>query len=152
MGARRRHCAARSLFVPAIVGLVDGLSLSLVVLSNGMDGSRSLRSGEDLSQEHAGAEHTEEEGEGEIEEEEERKIVTASITCIVLILILLTIAFEKIKESIEESVNRSLKPIIQSLFGEITVLGFLSLFTFVITKLGVFDVVSVHIFGEEGAG
>ena len=66
-------------------------------------------------------------------------------------LIILTIAFEKAKEAIEESVDRNMKPIIESLFGEITVLGFLSLFTFCVTKMGFFETLSVRIFGEEEA-
>lgn len=42
-----------------------------------------------------------------------------------------------------------MKPIVQSLFGEMTVLGFLSIFTYSITKLGVFRQLSIHLFGEQ---
>eukprot|EP00978_Attheya_sp_CCMP212_P029010 scaffold101679_cov64-Attheya_sp.AAC.1 len=80
---------------------------------------------------------------------EEDKVSQALVLMVVLVLILLTIAFERIKESIEESVDRSMLPIIESLFGEMTVLGFLSVFTLVVTKAGVFETISVHFFGEE---
>jgi hypothetical protein len=80
---------------------------------------------------------------------EEDKVSQALVLGVVLVLILLTIAFESIKESIEESVDRSMLPIIESLFGEMTVLGFLSVFTLVVTKAGVFETISVHFFGKE---
>lgn len=43
-----------------------------------------------------------------------------------------------------------MKPIIASLFGEMTVLGFLSLFTFCVTQLGAFETMSIHLFGDGG--
>jgi hypothetical protein len=67
---------------------------------------------------------------------------------IILLLIFLTIAFETAKEHIEESADRNMKPIIGSLFGEMTVLGFLSIFTFCVTQLGYFTQLSIHMFGE----
>lgn len=48
----------------------------------------------------------------------------------------------------EETADRNMKPIIQSLFGEMTVLGFLSVFTRIVTKFGVFEQLSIHLFGE----
>jgi hypothetical protein len=66
-----------------------------------------------------------------------------------LLLIVLTIAFEKAKEHIEESADRNMKPIIGSLFGEMTVLGFLSIFTFCVTQLGFFEHISMSLFGKE---
>jgi hypothetical protein len=72
-----------------------------------------------------------------------------TVTLIVLLLIVLTIAFEAIKEHIEESADRNMRPIIASLFGEMTVLGFLSIFTFCVTKLGFFEKISTQLFGEE---
>jgi hypothetical protein len=72
-----------------------------------------------------------------------------TIALIVLLLILLTIAFEHAKEHVEETADRNMKPIIRSLFGEMTVLGFLSIFTFCVTKLGVFEQLSIQLFGEQ---
>lgn len=73
----------------------------------------------------------------------------STVTFIVLVLIILTIAFETIKETIEEGADRNMRPIIASLFGEMTVLGFLSIFTFCVTKMGFFENLSVHLFGEQ---
>lgn len=42
-----------------------------------------------------------------------------------------------------------MKPCIEKLFGEMTVLGFLSIFTFCFTKLGFFEQLSTSVFGEE---
>ena len=53
------------------------------------------------------------------------------------------------KEHVEETADRNMKPIIQSLFGEMTVLGFLSIFTFCVTKLGVFRTLSIQLFGQQ---
>jgi hypothetical protein len=75
--------------------------------------------------------------------------VDTTVTVIVLLLIVLTIAFETIKHHIEHSADRNMRPIISSLFGEMTVLGFLSIFTFCVTKLGFFEKISTQLFGEE---
>ena len=40
-------------------------------------------------------------------------------------------------------------PIIEVLFGTVTVLGFLALFTFCVTKTGFFEVLSIRSFWEE---
>lgn len=75
--------------------------------------------------------------------------MSTTVTLIVLLLIFLTIAFETAKEHIEESADRNMKPIIGSLFGEMTVLGFLSIFTFCVTQLGYFTQLSIQLFGED---
>jgi hypothetical protein len=79
-------------------------------------------------------------------------VVTAVVAAIVLLLILLTIAFEEGKHRILHSADRNMKPIIASLFGEMTVLGFLSLFTFCVTQLGAFETLSAHLFGAGEGG
>mmetsp|Transcript_6699 Transcript_6699/g.9801 ORF Transcript_6699/g.9801 Transcript_6699/m.9801 type:complete len:177 (-) Transcript_6699:1661-2191(-) len=92
---------------------------------------RSLTEGEEQTEEEEGEE-------GEEEEEEESEEVDATVvTCIVLLLILLTIAFELFKETLEEKAPRSMRVIIEKLFGELTVLGFLSMFTFIMTQVRV---------------
>ena len=73
----------------------------------------------------------------------------STVTLIVLLLIILTIGFETAKEHIEEAADHNKKPIIASLFGEMTVLGFLSIFTFCVTQLGYFEHLSMMLFGEE---
>ena len=78
-----------------------------------------------------------------------KMVLDSTVAFIILLLIVLTIAFETAKEHIEEAADRSMRPIIGSLFGEMTVLGFLSIFTFCVTKLGVFETISISLFGEE---
>jgi hypothetical protein len=71
-----------------------------------------------------------------------------TVAVIVIFLILLTILFEYVKEFIEEAADRTMKPVIQGLFGELTVLGFLSIVTFLMAKLGWFSIASEFLFGE----
>ena len=51
------------------------------------------------------------------------------VLCIGIGLILLTIAFKEGKEYLEDSVTEDMEPIVEKLFGEMTVLGFLSMVT-----------------------
>jgi len=92
--------------------------------------------------------HGEEVGESE-EEGPDEKVEATAIICIIILLIIITIAFEVCKEHIEEAADKTLKPIIASMFGEMTVLGFLSACTFVLVQSGVFEHMSVALFGEE---
>lgn len=98
-------------------------------------------------------EEEKEEGVEEEEEEEEHEPDTmtldSAVAVIVFFLIALTIFFEYGKESMEEAADRTMKPVIQGLFGELTVLGFLSMVTFFVTKMGWFSKLSQHLFGEE---
>jgi len=48
-----------------------------------------------------------------------------------------------------ERASADMLPIIESLFGEITILGFLSVITFICTKVGVLELMSGRIFGTE---
>ncbi|KAI2491942.1 Ca2-binding protein [Fragilaria crotonensis] len=77
------------------------------------------------------------------------EISDATVTCIVLLLIVLTIVFEFSKEHLEEHATRNLRPLVDKLFGEMTVLGFLSVVTFCITQAGWFTVLSEKLFGED---
>ena len=83
------------------------------------------------------------------EREIDERVEATSIVCMVIILILITIAFEASKKKIEESVSKITKPIIASLFGEMTILGFLSVCTFVLIKSGIFETLSTDFFGKE---
>ncbi|KAG7366363.1 EF hand domain containing protein [Nitzschia inconspicua] len=89
------------------------------------------------------------EQESEDEGEPNAFAVTTSVVGIILFLILLTIAFEEGKHRILHAATKNTQPIIQSLFGELTVLGFLSLFTFCVTRMGEFERLSVRIFGQQ---
>jgi hypothetical protein len=72
-----------------------------------------------------------------------------AIVAIVLVLIALTVAFETAKEYLEESVSEDQEIILEKFFGELTVLGFLSMLTFFITKTGVIGHISEQVFGNE---
>mmetsp|Transcript_27740 Transcript_27740/g.77726 ORF Transcript_27740/g.77726 Transcript_27740/m.77726 type:complete len:788 (+) Transcript_27740:417-2780(+) len=106
---------------------------------------------EGVEEETGGEGHHGEEEEEEEEEELDEEMVMTTTTAIVLMLIIMTIAFEKAKHHIEHTVDRNLKPITESMFGELTVLGFLSIFTFCVTKMGFFTILSEKLFGEEEA-
>jgi hypothetical protein len=101
---------------------------------------------EEKEEVHHGAAAHEQAEEGS---EDKSNILDASVTVIVLVLVVLTIFFEYVKETIEESADRAMEPVIEGLFGELTVLGFLSTITFCITKLGFFSKLGVALFGEE---
>lgn len=75
-----------------------------------------------------------------------------TIVVIVLLLVLLTIIFEEIKEHVEHHVPDSLVSVVEKLFGELMVLGFLSIVTFILSELNVFATVSVKLFGEDEKG
>ena len=62
-------------------------------------------------------------------------------------LITVTIIFEGAKDYMLESASKFTKPVVLGLFKELTVLGFLSLVTFIISKLDVLDELSKMIFG-----
>ena len=91
----------------------------------------------------------EEEGE-EAADVTPRKLDT-SVFCIITFLLVMTILFEEVKDYMFETANKMLKPVVGILFAEMTVLGFLSLLTFCISKLDVLDKLSAHIFGESEA-
>lgn len=86
---------------------------------------------------------------GDENDEDQFAMVESSVTCIVLFLILLTIAFEKAKHHILHAADRNLKPTIEALFGEMTVLGFVSAISFTLSQLGVFSVLSENLFEED---
>mmetsp|Transcript_22261 Transcript_22261/g.36856 ORF Transcript_22261/g.36856 Transcript_22261/m.36856 type:complete len:720 (-) Transcript_22261:63-2222(-) len=82
-------------------------------------------------------------------EEEELEFDALFVTCIVLGLITVTIAFEWGKHKLEESVTDDMEPIIEKLFGEMTVLGFLSMVSFIMNSCGFFHFLSKHLFGSD---
>ena len=84
-----------------------------------------------------------------VEEDENPVLEYTIVVGIVLLLIALTILFEYSKDYLEESSSRDMLPLVESLFGELTVLGFLSIFTFVITKAGFFMRLGETMFGPD---
>lgn len=76
-------------------------------------------------------------------------LVETSIVCIIVFLFLVTILFEEMRESMEEGASHYMRPVIESLFGEMTILGFLSACTFIITRTPFPYKLSQYIFGEH---
>lgn len=60
-----------------------------------------------------------------------------TIVVIVLVLIMFTVAFEEAKEYVEHRVPDELISVFEKLFGELTILGFLSIITFICQETNV---------------
>jgi hypothetical protein len=72
-------------------------------------------------------------------------------SCILMILtflIVVSVIFEKIKDGIEEAAAKNVRPILEALFSEMTVLGFLGVVSFFITKSGAMQLVGDFVYGE----
>jgi len=92
---------------------------------------------------------------GEGEETNDRSVQTRFATCIfclITVLIILSSIFEYMKEKLQESVSENMERVVEVLFSEMTVLGFLSLMTFVIGKVGLLELISEHIFADKEDG
>lgn len=64
------------------------------------------------------------------------------------VLIGVTILFEKCKHALEASVPRLMAGVLQALFGELTVLGFITLFAFGLMRSGVLRWLSIRLYGS----
>jgi len=87
--------------------------------------------------------------EGFVQEEEFSNKDLKVVTGIVIFLIMLTLTFEILKETLEKRVNAHLQIILQKLFGELTVLGFLAIVTYTVTETGWLSYLSSLIYEEE---
>ena len=111
---------------------------------------------EKKEQEEEAEEGEGEEGEEEEEEEEELEVDSVTVAlCVMIIMsviILLTILFEIAKDALIEAASEHVKPIVRQMFQELTILGFLSLFVFLMVTTHVLQDISASIFGasEEG--
>ena len=115
--------------------------------------------GEEEGEETETAEAGEAGGEGEegVEEEEEELEVSGvtvalCVMSIITVIVGLTILFEIGKDKLLESANEHVKPIVRQMFQELTVLGFLSLFVFLLASTKALENISSSVFGasEEG--
>jgi len=70
----------------------------------------------------------------EIPDEETETSLETAVVCIIVFLIVVTIAFEEGKVQLEKAASPNMRPVLAALFGELTILGFLSACTFVITQ------------------
>ena len=95
---------------------------------------------------------------GEDEEEEEVNlheampvVYVSTIVAILSFLIGVSVFFEIAKETIEEEVSPELKPMLASLFGELTVLGFIGIVLFFTFKLQIIQDLNETLYDEENA-
>jgi hypothetical protein len=68
--------------------------------------------------------------------------------CIILVLVVVTLLFEWSKDLIEERFH-SYRPVLERVWGELTVLGFLALCTFLMIQSEVLQYFSKLAFGDE---
>ena len=86
--------------------------------------------------------------EDNVEDEDETADVPF-IVCVALSLIVLTVGFESGKHHLQHHCDRIMRPIVDSLFAEMTVLGFVSLFLFLVNKAGFFHFLGAHLYGND---
>lgn len=75
--------------------------------------------------------------------------VATTLFGIISFLVLMTILFEMGKDQMIEQASSKMRPVISALFSEMTVLGFLSLITFGVSKASLLQEMSAAIFGES---
>jgi len=67
--------------------------------------------------------------------------------CVVLISV--TILFETVKHKLEHDVPPMMAGVLQAMFGELTVLGFIALYAYFMLRLGVLSWLSVLVYGDS---
>lgn len=105
---------------------------------------------------HAQAEHGVDSGSSHGEEgnsghghHDTSRLDSQIVIVIVIGLILLTIFFEWIKERAEEAVPREMSGVLEHIFGELTVLGFLAMVTYLAIAGNIFAKLSKLLYGDE---
>jgi hypothetical protein len=63
----------------------------------------------------------------EVEVEVSPTLISCIVFCIITVLVAFTMLFELLEEKLLHNCDKTLKPIVSSLFGEMTILGFLNL-------------------------
>ena len=71
-----------------------------------------------------------------------------SVLVIATVLVAFGIVFDLGKEALFESTGRNVKPVLNSLFGELTLLGFIGLVMFLVERTKSLNGFSEHLFGE----
>ena len=93
------------------------------------------------------------EGENEAEQEivDDKSLqlrMATSVFLLITSLIIISSIFELLKDKLVESVSENMEKVVDVLFSELTVLGFLSLMTFVIGRIGVLEKLSAFAFKD----
>lgn len=78
-------------------------------------------------------------------------VVSATIMVILTAMVAFSVMFERGREWLDEATDESLKPVLNSLFAELTLLGFIGLSLFLLDKLEAVHVLSEDMFGEDDA-
>lgn len=71
------------------------------------------------------------------------------LVAIVAALALLTVAFELGKQGIETRAGEAFAPVVDAVFGELTILGFIGLVSFLCVSSGLSDYISQKAFGDD---
>ena len=90
--------------------------------------------------------------EAEEEEENEFNLKLRILLVIAGVLIALTIAFEMVEEFLTDLINKDFLPILQHVYSELTILGFVGLIMFILTKSGVLQSYSKSMFWHPPPG
>lgn len=93
-----------------------------------------------------------EEGEEEGELEPSSNTVVACVMGIISVIIGMSILFDLGKEAILDVASEHVKPIVLQMFQELTILGFLSLFVFLMVVTHLLQDISALIFGHSEEG
>ena len=89
----------------------------------------------------------------ETKEKEDKFVLVCTIALVInIILVTLDLVLQELKHGTKHTARQDTAPVIEALFGEVTVLCYLTLFTLCVTEMGFFTVSSIPIFGEEEGG
>ena len=72
-----------------------------------------------------------------------------AIVIILVCIVVITIAFEKLAHFVLHSASEFTKPVVEVLFKELTVLGFIALLVFMSVKSGFPQEISTYVFGSS---
>jgi hypothetical protein len=88
------------------------------------------------------------EDEEDEEEDIEPNVMASMVFGILTAMVVASVLFEVTKDRILETTRKELLPVITSLYGELTVLGFIGLTLFIVGQLKLMEEVSEEVFGE----
>ena len=97
-------------------------------------------------------EETDDEEEDEDEDEEELispLVWGLTIFLIFTFLVLVTVGFERAQEVMLEASTQQMRPVVKQMFSELTILGFLSITTLILSQSGALEAISEEVFGES---
>ena len=85
-----------------------------------------------------------------VEEEKAETIRDVQVVLgVCVLLVAVTIGFEKLKHHVEHELPHHMLPVISALFGELTVLGFIALYTYFMLQTGVLPEISEWVYHDE---